>query len=248
MRLAALALWLTAGMAVAELPAAVGRVEGGPWGHCTGVLVAADQVLVLASCLQRPLRGWADGARLTFRAGLTLAGAAAEGQGLRLVVHPSQDQSGFMPPGYFNNAALLVLAAPLPGVEPVMPRDAAAGRDYRVVHYPARDRDAAEPAVATCRAFPLRAPMRPYDCGETMGEPVNGAVVLDLGRGRPALAGLVEPRNRTNGGRWVETRDIGPALADLRALAAGRDPPRVLRGGQARSSHDLPGRIGITRP
>ncbi|QYK40812.1 MAG: hypothetical protein KF887_15600 [Paracoccaceae bacterium] len=172
------------------VPASVGQILGGPWGPCTGVLVAPDQVLAQAACLRGPFGGPAEATRLAFRPG---AGTGAT-RGARLILHPAFDAAVRFRDGQDVDAALLVLAAPVDPVaaRPVGLRAAATGRDYMMVH--------------------------------------------------------VLPRGGARHGAHVETLPLRRTLTDLRALAAGRDPPRVLRGGAARASHELPGRLGITRP
>ncbi|MFN3971132.1 MAG: hypothetical protein ACK4L4_07145 [Gemmobacter sp.] len=105
-------------LAAPVLPDAVGRIEGGPNDHCTGALVAPDQVLALGSCLIGPLRGAPDGEKLRFRAGATAEGEVADVAGARLILHPSHLAGPGFYRGYFADAALLVLMAPVAGVDP----------------------------------------------------------------------------------------------------------------------------------
>ncbi|HMO07520.1 MAG TPA: hypothetical protein PKD10_07705 [Paracoccaceae bacterium] len=252
MRLRAAALSVVLALPAAAdpgLPAAFGRIEGAALGACTGVLVAPDQVLASATCLMGPFGGLPDPSRLTFRAGLTGGQAQAEAGGARLILHPSHQPGHVAPGGHYADAALLVLAAPLPGVVPAVQRQPAAGRSYSVAHYPRRDRsDSGTPVANTCRAAPFRAPYQPYECGDRVNWDATGGTVLDLGRGAPAVVGLVLNQNRSGGSRWLNTLPIAGALSDLRAEAAGRATPRVMRGGKSDSPRELPGRIGIIRP
>lgn len=247
MRAAALALLLAAPAAAGpDLPAALGRIEGAALGACTGILIAPDQVLTSATCLMGPFGGLPEPARLTFSAGLTGGKAQAEARGARLILHPSHREGSVAPGGFYADAALLVLDAPL-AVPPAVNRQPAAGRTYAVAWFERRG-DKGMPVVQTCRAAPFPPPYQPYECGDRVDWDATGGAVFDLGRGTPAVVGLVLNANRSSGSRWLNTLPVTAALSDLRAEAAGRTAPRVMRGGTADSPRELPGRIGIIRP
>ncbi len=73
---------------------AVGRVEIGRTGYCTGVLIAPDLVLTAAHCLLGGRDGYVEASQLRFRAGLRDGVALAESGVQRMLVHPSYDPQG----------------------------------------------------------------------------------------------------------------------------------------------------------
>ena len=221
---------------------AVGRVDIGQSGFCTGALVAGDLVLTAAHCLFDPETGQRlDPRDMTFRAALSDDVAVAERRGRRAVVHAAYDYTSSDGAARIrHDVALLQLEAPISVADADPFRtDSLSGSDrVSVVSY-ARGREAAPSRQGVCRVLGAQEGLVAFDCDVTFGS--SGAPVFQERNGRDAHrvghlggdghgrgAGLA--RDGPAGGLW---RADGGAAGRARRVARGRrrhaEPDRGVR-------------------
>ena len=210
---------------------AVGRVDIGGEGFCTGALIAPDLVLTAAHCLFRPDGTPVDAATITFRAGYVDGTEIAGSRVARAVPHPGYRTEGVerLEQLRFDVALLqLISAIPAATAAPFAVADPGVGADVSVVSY-ARGREEAPSWQRKCALKGRYAGVMAFDCDVTFG--ASGAPVFDLGAGGRARivaivsAGVTEGRERLAFGAEL------PALvADIKS-AMRRAGTVGLRGG-----------------
>lgn len=202
---------------------AIGRVDVGETGYCTGTLIAPDLVLTAAHCIfdgETPV----DPAELRFRAGLRDGKAVGESAVARSVVHPGYAvTSSDAVDRVESDVALLELAAPIPAATAAPFRVAALSpRVTRVgVISFARGRDAAPSRQADCGVLGRSGKLMAFDCDVDFGS--SGAPVFDRSGSRPVIVSIVAAGYREKE-RTVSVGMVLPAaVAELRrALVTGR--------------------------
>lgn len=231
---------------------AVGRVEVGGRGYCTGVLIAADLVLTAAHCLLAGDDGYAPPASLRFRAGLRDGVALAESRALRTVVHPAYAPHGDAAAHIRHDVGLMQLATPVP-VSMAAPFQAVAladgARDLTVVSY-GQGRDEALSWDQRCTMLGRREGLIAFDCDVTFGS--SGAPVFRRTGGRGELVSLVSGGVTDTGERLAFGMELPRAVADLKAAlrrgdgAVAADPAAA--GAPGRARHPAPGGAKFVRP
>jgi len=197
---------------------AVGRLDLGGQGFCTGALVAPDMVLTAAHCLFDP-RSNAPIApeRIVFRAGLRDGVAIAERAGYRAVVHPRYDhRQPNGPDRVRHDLALLQLARPIStgDADPfaVDSLDDAAP-DVSVVSY-AVGRAEALSREGRCSVTGRGQGMIGFDCDLSFGS--SGAPVFQRRDGRLRIVSVVSSGARQEGREISVGMDLPALYADLR--------------------------------
>ena len=203
---------------------AVGRLDIGSKGYCTGVLIAPDMVLTAAHCLfDRNTGTMEDIAGVRFRAGLRDGVAIAESSVARAVAHPAYD------PRYSdklssirNDVALLELAQPIPAATaaPFAVRQLGPGaREVSVVSF-ARGRDTAPSWQDGCRVIGREQNLMAFDCDVHFGS--SGAPVFDRSGGRPGIVAIISSGSKQDGRTVSVGMTLPGPIADLReALRTG---------------------------
>lgn len=221
---------------------AVGRLELGAFGYCTGVLIATDLVLTAAHCLTRVRSGQVALSQVRFRAGLRDGEAVAERRADAAVIHPGYRAGGPTAAGRIGrDVALVRLDTPIP---------AAAAAPFRVDRLPARNRSVSVVSYAQgrsealswqgeCRVLGRDSALIAFDCDVTFG--ASGAPVFDRSGARPRIVSLISSGYREDGGSVAFGMELPPAVAELkRALRAGQGmvtgeppvPPSRLKVGE----------------
>ncbi|MDI3336733.1 serine protease [Defluviimonas aestuarii] len=202
---------------------AVGRVEVGENGYCTGTLIAPDLVLTAAHCIVDD-DGPFDPAVLRFRAGLRDGRSVAESAVARSVADASYDpQETDGAARVSADLALLELAEPIP---------AATAAPFRVAHLNgslrsvgvvsfARGRDAAPSRQAECGVIGRRDRLIAFDCDVDFGS--SGAPVFDRSGNRPVIVSIISGGYRDEGKPISFGMTLPGAVDRLRqALRTGR--------------------------
>lgn len=183
---------------------AVGRLDLGGQGFCTGALVASDLVLTAAHCLYDPDSGARiPDTRIEFRAGWRNGRATAYRDVRSSAVHPAYIHGENGPiERVAHDLALIRLARPvrLPSVEPLgLGRAVRDGDPVGVVSY-ARDRAEVPALEESCDVLQHRAGVVVLSCLVDFG--ASGAPVFALEGGVPRLVSVVSAK------AGVQDRDV----------------------------------------
>lgn len=210
---------------------AVGRVEMGDQGYCTGVLIAPDLVLTAAHCLFSGSGGYIRPDVTRFRAGLSDGVALASSAVTRMVVHPGYDPaSGDTEKAIRSDLGLIELATPVP-LTTAAPFDVAelapGARDLSVVSY-GRGRDDALSWDDACRVQGHARGLIAFDCDVTFGS--SGAPVFQRMGNRATIVSLVSMGGSLDGETLAFGMELPQAVAELKA---------ALRRGEGTSSDQL---------
>lgn len=218
---------------------AVGRIELGQRGFCTGALIADDIVLTAAHCLfDKETGARMDPSTIEFLAGWRNGRASAYRRVAQAVSHPDYVFDGRdSTDGVRYDLALLKLDKPirLPSIHPFATTDKlATGDEVGVISY-AQDRSEAPSLQQICHVLERRPEALVLSCDVDFGS--SGAPIFSVRGGEVRIVSVVSAKAEM-GGRKVSLgtplEEPLAALMDELSRQAGRVGPgnvRVLSGG-----------------
>lgn len=179
---------------------AVGRINIGTTGFCTGTLIADDMVLTAAHCLYDKTTGQrvAD-TDITFLAGWRNGRAEAYRNVARALAHPEYRFGGEPLESVGTDLALLRLDHPirLPQVQPIATDiTPATGREVGIVSY-AQDRSEAPSLQQVCTVMAERPDMMVLSCAVDFG--ASGAPVFTVTDGMITIVSVVSAKAEVKG-------------------------------------------------
>lgn len=220
---------------------AVGRLDIGGKGFCTGALIAPDLVLTAAHCMYDKDGGEIDPSRIEFLAGLRGGRPAASRFVRTAVIHPSYAYSADVSPDLVRyDVALLQLDRSIRSTR-IVPFEISTsmrrGTEVGVVSY-AKDREDTLSLQETCNVLGEQDSVLILDCNVNFGS--SGAPIFRNENGVPRLVSVVSAMAEIDGEKVALGMNLAEPIAVLRLALEERrgsfsTPPstaRMIRQGE----------------
>ena len=226
---------------------AVGRLDIGKRGFCSGTLIAPDLVLTAAHCVYDRTTGAAYSPKdFIFRAGLRDGKAAAERRIAAIAAHdgytPSEPLSV---KNVSHDVALLRLSSPIPfsEMDPFsLHTDVVKKGPVSVVSY-GKGRADAQSRQRNCQMTDRQSDVLIFDCDVTFGS--SGAPVFSHLNGRGRVVSVISGMAQIKGKKVALGMYLPPLIAQLKtklrstAYTSGNPPaPKVRRLGVGKTRND----------
>ncbi len=223
---------------------AVGRLDLGRAGYCTGTLIETDLVLTAAHCVYDRQTGAAiETGSVTFRAGLRDGATIAERVALQIVAHPGYSPGqGFNAENARHDVALVRLDQPISTVDAdpfVLHSGPVDDKTVSVASY-GRGRSEAVSRQRQCSLLDSMSNLMIFDCDVTYGS--SGSPVFARSGSRGRILSVISGMASVNGQKVAVGMALPERVAELRAMlrrnptAAPDRAVKRLRVGQGRPS------------
>lgn len=226
---------------------AVGRIDIGNSGFCSGTLIAPDLVLTAAHCIYNRTTGIAyDAKDFVFQAGLRDGKAAAKREIVGVAAHEGyKPRAALTVENVTHDVALLKLKSPIPFSEMdpfALHTDVVKKGPVSVVSY-GRGRADAQSRQRECQMIDRQDDVLVFDCDVTFGS--SGAPVFSHLNGRGRVVSVVSGMAEIRGEKVALGMYLPPLIAELKTKLRSTSytpsisgTPKVRRLGVGTSRND----------